>query len=320
MIGLKAMGFWIPDNFSMVKELAEVKKLTSQEADIYSHLRLETVVVADDSDSIDLAVRASEKALEKIDLLARELDLIIYLQSRVPAYLMSSEATRVQKRLGAQNAFAFTVTDTGCANINTALEIATNYLRANQELQNILICTGSKPCGKERYRPANTVIGDAGMGVIVGRTDSLQIVEQKIMTDGQFWDLYKLDYQQMLGVEYRELVSTSPRYKFQLSIASRNNFSQLNREILEKQQIKQIDAYIMQNLSIPAFEFNEDAFQVKFIPSCFANCQRYGHLGSIDILLNLQTGIEKGEISKDDYVLIMNNSPVACWSSLLVKI
>ncbi len=319
MIGIKSMEFILPEKLYLVKDLDEVQNLSPQGEQIYSSLELDTVSIIEDADSIDLAAEASEKALTTAGIEAFDLQMIIFLQSRSPAYLMSSEATRVQERLGAKQALAFTITDNGCANINTALQIACNQLKLNDGIENILICAGSKPFGTERYREATTVIGDAGMGVVVGRTDRLQIVDIKTRTDGKFWDLYKIDYKHMLGHEYKE-ICTSPRYKFELSIASRNNFSQMNQEIIEENHLVGIDAYIMQNLSISAFKFNEDALKLKFAQICYDNCKKYGHLGSIDILLNLQTGLQKGEIKNGDYVLLMNNSPVACWSSMVIKV
>lgn len=319
MIGLKAMEFVIPEKLFPVRDLAEVQGLTPQGELIFNSLQIDTVSVADDADNVDLAYEASRRAIESAGITPAEVDLIIFLQSRSPAYLMSPEAAVVQERLGIKHTYSFTVTDLGCANINSALQIALNFLKVNKEMQNILICAGSKPYGKYRYREAVTVIGDAGMGLIVGRTERNRLIDIKLKTDGKFWDLYKIDYKHMLADEYREQL-TNARYKFELSIASRNNFTELNTRILQDHGISAVQGYVMQNLSKSAFAFNEDAFKLKFAQSCYDNCRRYGHLGSIDIMLNYKVSVESGEFKPGDLVLLMNNSPVACWSSMLMQV
>lgn len=319
-IGLKSMEFVIPDNLFPTKDLAEIQGLSPQAHQAFAMLQVESVSIAEGFDDVQLAVEAGKRAIESAGLTPEQIDLMIFLQSRAPGYLMSSEATRAQNELGLKNAYCFTLTDLGCANISNALLVAKTYLMANHQMQNILICCGSKPFGPFRYREAVTVIGDAGMGVVVSRTEENQIIDVKLKTDGKFWDLYKIDYKHMLSDEYRELC-TSPRYKFELSIASRNNFTEMtNATLAENGLDKSQVLYIMQNLAISAFAFNENALQLKFIKSCYDNCKKYGHLGSIDILLNYKTAIESGELKKGDHVLILNNSPVACWSTLLMQV
>lgn len=319
MIGLKSIEFAISETLVPVKELEETQNLPPMGQQALDMLKIQTVSVIEDQDNVDLAVAASKKAIEKANLTSNDIDLVIFLQSRSPAYLMSPEAACVQDKLGIKKGYSFALTDLGCANISNALLIANNFLQMNPQMENILICCGSKPIGKYRYREAVTVIGDAGMGVIVGRTDQNQIIDVKLKTDGRFWDLYKIDYKNMLADEYQE-ICTSPRYKFELAIASRNNFSELKEQICKDNNIEKVNGYIMQNLSISAFTFNEDAFKLKLARSCHENCKQYGHLGSIDILLNYQSSLSNGEFKKGDVILIMNNSPVACWSTILLQV
>lgn len=318
MIGLKSMEFVIPEQLVPITRLDEVASLHAQGQMIYSTLQLETVAIAEGLDNVDLAEQASRRAMEAAGVTSEQIDMVIFLQSRSPAYLMSPEAACLQERLGIKRGFAFALTDLGCANISNALLIARNFLQLNERMQNILIACGSKPFGNFRYREGVTVIGDAGMGLVVGRTGRNRIIDVKLITDGRFWDLYKIDYKHMLVDEYREAL-TSPRYKFELSIASRNNFNRLNSEICQENGIERVDAYIMQNLSISAFAFNEDTFKVKFTKSCYRNCKAYGHLGSIDIMLNYRDALANGELNEGETALIMNNSPVACWSTLLIQ-
>jgi 3-oxoacyl-[acyl-carrier-protein] synthase-3 len=37
-------------------------------------------------------------------------------------------------------------------------------------------------------------------------------------------------------------------------------------------------------------------------------------------MLNYQAGLETGLFQKGEYVLVMNNSPVASWSNILIEV
>jgi 3-oxoacyl-[acyl-carrier-protein] synthase-3 len=69
-----------------------------------------------------------------------------------------------------------------------------------------------------------------------------------------------------------------------------------------------------------AFRFYEDLLKIKFAPVCYDNLKNYGHLGPMDIMLNLGSGIESGLFKKGELILLMDNSPVAAWGSILVQI
>lgn len=319
MIGLKSMEFCVAEQVTKVAELEEIKNLSPRDQQIFSMLKIDTVSIIEEMDNVDLAVEASRRALTAAGITPTEVDMLIFLQSRAPAYLMSSEATWVQERLGIKQGFSFTVTDLGCANISNAILLAHTFLKSNPTMQNILITCGSKPFGSHRYREGVTIIGDGGMGVVVGRTSRNRIIDVKLVTDGKFWDIYQIDYKKILASDYQEFCA-NPRYKFELSLTTRNRFITLNQQLCQENQVEKIDGYIMQNLSLSAFSFNEDAFKIKVARSCYDNCIRYGHLGSIDILLNYRDAVASGELKEKDLVLIMNNSPVACWSSMLIEV
>lgn len=318
-VGILAMGFYIPEELLPCDKLEEIAELSPEDKERFSLLDIHSIPLERELDSVDMAIKASEKALYNTGLTPGEIDMIIYLQSRSPDYLMSSEATRFQEQLGASRALSFSVNDLGCADVNNALQIASRFLQRNDGIENVLIAYGSKPFGKRRYRKEVTVIGDAGMSLILSRPGSHRILGTVMRTEGKFWDLYKVDYKNKVAEEYEE-TCTNLRYKFELSIASRNMFKELNEQLLQEQDLKSADGYIMQNLSISAFAFNEKAMELRLAQSCYQNCSRYGHLGNIDIFLNYYTSVMSGEFQPGDRILIMNNSPVACWASLLMEV
>ncbi|HSI04121.1 MAG: hypothetical protein ACAI38_18000 [Myxococcota bacterium] len=322
MIGFKAIEFALPPNLVPVSELDEVKRLDAQKRKVFdlTLAGMQTVAIDESRGAVELAVEASKLALDSSSLLPTDIDVLISIQSRAPTYLMASEATHIQDLLGLKKAVAFSVGDLGCANISNAVMVARTMINGSSSINNVLICSGSKPFGVVRYREAVTVNGDAGMGVVVSRDCEDHVIRDvELMTDGKYWDLFRVEYKNKRIEEMVESC-TSERYKFELAIASRNNFNAINRRLLERNTDVRVKAHVMQNLSIEAFRYNEEALDVRFIGSCRDNCARYGHLGSIDVLLNYKTGLARGEIASGDTVLIQNNSPAACWSSMLVSV
>ncbi len=319
MIGLTALQFHLPTTFVPIRELPELTELSDAQRKIFETTLagMETVAIEESMDDVAMATRAARDALEQAELMPSDIGAVLYTQSRAPAFLMSSEATRVQENIGIRSGMALEVGGLGCANISGALRLA-RALLGYEGLGNVLVCGSSKPFGTRRYREAVTIVGDASFATVVSKTEKNQILDLEVITDGRYWDLFRVDYK---NIRQEDLVEqcTNEKYKFDLAIASRNNYRRINEDLRKKSDLSKVNHYIMQNLSIQAFKYNEEALGVKFIEACRDNCRRYGHLGSVDVLLNYVRGREHGVISDGEHVIVQNNSPVACWSSMLMK-
>lgn len=322
MIGIKAIASYFPENVIKINDLPENKELSGDQKMFLQTLGINTIVQAESISSIDLAAKASQKVLEKEDLTADDIDVIILLQSRVPDYLMSSEATHLQKEIGATKALSFTISDLGCVGISCALMLAKSILVSDLSKKNILIAYGSKPFTERRFRYPVTITGDGGCSLIVSRCDTLKIVDLEIETNGKYWNLYKVDFKDKSTKCWREECRNLDEYSFGLSIESRLRFRNLNDTIFQRHGIgyQDIQHFVMQNLSFGAYAYYQNFFNIKIADSCYENLSRYGHLGSMDIILNLQQGLATGKFKSGDKILVMNNSPVAAWSSMLVEV
>lgn len=235
---------------------------------------------------------------------------------------MASEATRIQAAVGAARATTFSVADLGCVSINSAFLVARALLDSNDSWTNVLIAHGSKPPSPRRFRYPVTVNGDGGVAVLVTRDAAPRIADLALETNGEYWDLYRVDFKDKPHRDWVEECKSLRDYSFKLAIESRNRFSAINENVLARagKTIGDVDHFVMQNLSAGAFRFYEEFFKIEFAKACKVNLARYGHLGSMDVPLNLHTGIETGEFARGDVVLVMNNSPVAAWSTMLVEI
>lgn len=321
MSGIASIGLALPGTPTRVTDLPEHAALDEPSRHVFESLGIDTVLVDGGSDAADLAAGAAKSALGAASLGADEVDALVTVQGRVPEFLMASEATKVQAAVGASKATTLSVADLGCVSISSAFLVARALLDSNRSWKNVLVAHGSKPPTPRRFRYPVTVNGDGGVAIVMTRDAAPRILDVAIETNGEYWDLYRVDFKDKPVREWAEECKSLKTYSFKLAIESRNRFKALNEGVLARagKTMSDVRHFMMQNLSAGAFRFYEEFFGIEFAKACKTNLARYGHLGSMDVPLNLHTAIESGEASPGDLVLVMNNSPVAAWSTMLVE-
>lgn len=322
MAGIQHIKTYTPGTQVPVLHLNEKNVLGKEELAYFTTCGIDTICDSGHLTSYDLAKGACEKLLQETGVEAASIDFIIYVQSRLPEQLISSEATRLQYDIKAASALSFAISNLGCADSSMALKLAKDLLAANRKANSVLICYGNKQVSPYRFRYPVTIVGDGGIAALVTRTTDHVITDIQIETNGYYWDLFKLEYLNRKFEDYKEACSDTRKYGFELAIESKNRFAAINGAILDRYGLsgQDIDHFILQNISTRSFEYYEAAFGINISPLCAMNLAAFGHLGSGDILLNYQTGVESGIFKKGDKVLIMNNSPVAAWSSILMEV
>lgn len=322
MIGIEHIASFFGPRRVQVKDLPERAGLSDEERTLLDNLGIDSVVADDGYEAFDLALAASRKLLADNALDPREIDLLILLEGRAPAQLMASSAARLQAAIGATGALAFSLGDLGCVSVSAALQVAQNLLAADLAKRRVLIAYGSRPATPHRFRFPVTVLGDGGFALTVARTERNQILALEVQVNGTYWDLFSVDVRDRPPAEWRESCRNLQTYSFELAIESRNRFERLNRAVLAAAALAQgeVRHFLMQNISVGAFGFYENFLGLEFADGCFENLSRYGHLGPMDVILNLERGLASGAFRPGDPVLVMNNSPVAAWSSMLLRI
>jgi 3-oxoacyl-[acyl-carrier-protein] synthase-3 len=81
-----------------------------------------------------------------------------------------------------------------------------------------------------------------------------------------------------------------------------------------------VRATLMQNVTASAFTFYEQLLGLPIHDVCRDNLRRLGHLGAMDVVLNLQHLLASGDVATGDLVLVLNNSPVAAWAATLWEV
>ncbi|MGX7827866.1 3-oxoacyl-[acyl-carrier-protein] synthase III C-terminal domain-containing protein [Actinokineospora sp. 24-640] len=303
-------------------ELPELPGMSAQEREICAGLGIDRVCVDDDANSRTLAIRAARQALAEAGRTASDVDALILIEPRVPDTLLASEATAVQAALGANRALTFSVGGLGCASIAPALLTARGLLRADPELATVLVAHGSKPPTARRYRHPVTVQGDCGFAVVLSSHGPVRIIDVVLESDGDYAELFRVEYRGVPVEHWREECADIDAYSFQLALRTRDRLRAVNRRLLDRNGLRQSDVagYLCQNLSLAALRFYQETLGATIDSVCADNLRHYGHLGPADALLNLRTSLGRDRWRSGDHVILLNVSPVAAWSAILIEI
>jgi len=317
-IGLGTLHCVLPETVQAVSSLPEYAMLGHDERQFVDSCGIDTVGVLD-LPAAELAARACR------DLLAAapgEPDVLILVGPRAPDVLLGSDACRVQSEAKLSTGFALTVDGLGCTGSSAALGLARDLLVADPSRRSVLIAHASRPTGLDRVRFPVTVIGDGGYAMTMVRGGRPVLKAHRVESDGSFHDLFSVDYKAVPFYEWREHCQSPDRYRFELAMQSRLRFTRLVDEVLEEAAVTRsmVRAVLMQNVTASAYQFYESMLGLPIHPICATHLARYGHLGAMDIALNLDGLLSSDELAEGDHVLVLNNSPVAAWAVTLWEI
>lgn len=320
-LAVRAAAWHHPGRAVSVADLPELAAVSAAEHESCLNLGVEEIRADDALTAFDLMAPAAHRALAEAEVEPSALGALVVVESRAPETLMSSEATRLQAHLGARHALTFSVGGLGCASIVPALLAARGLLATDPDLEHVLVAHGSKPAGPGRYRHPVTVSGDCGQALVLSRQGPVRVIDILQETNGDYWDLFRVDYRGRPVAQWREECADEHACSFRLAIETRNRLRELHRRILDRNGMRAADmaCHLAQNLSLGSLKFSEETLGVTIDAACADNLKRYGHLGPNDILLNLYTAIGRGALAGGRRAVLLSTSPVAAWGALLVE-
>ena len=149
-------------------------------------------IAKDDQLTSDLALEASNQALKNAQLKAQDIEMIV-LASTTPDLTFPATATILQKKLNANNAFAFDV-QAVCSGFIYALNIADNFIKSGQ-VKNALVVGAETLSRIVDWNDRNTCVlfGDGAGAVILQASKDKEsgIIASKLSSDGNLNDILK---------------------------------------------------------------------------------------------------------------------------------
>ncbi|BCL17492.1 3-oxoacyl-ACP synthase [Micromonospora sagamiensis] len=317
---IRRIATFLPERVCPVADLPELAAAGDAQRTAVLRLGVERVRDAGDLGEVPLAAGAATAALAATGTDPAQVDVLLLVQGRAPEHLLSSEATRVQRLVGATNAVTLGVGELGCVSSSAALAVCSGLFAANPGWRTGLVTMGARVATAARYRPPMTVLGDGGLAALVTSYPGggFRLVDQILTSNGEYADLFRIRYRDRPASRWQEECTDPHTYSFRLALESRRRLADLNAELLARNGLRADQVrYVMQNLSTGAFAFWQEALDVELLPVCVRNLREYGHLGSADVLLNLAGAAPA--LRAGEKVLVMNSSPVAAWSSALFE-
>jgi 3-oxoacyl-[acyl-carrier-protein] synthase-3 len=185
-------GSYLPKRILTNKELEKIVKTSDEWITTRTGIKSRRIAGAGEDTSL-MATQAAIKAMEMAGVTAPELDMII-VGTITPEMVMPSCACRVQKEIGAKNAFAFDV-NAACSGFVYALEIADRYVKNAPEMK-ILVIGAETLSARVDWQDRNTCVlfGDgAGACVVTGSEAEDGMFASQLYSDGRLWQLLSLD-------------------------------------------------------------------------------------------------------------------------------
>ncbi|MFL6137855.1 MAG: 3-oxoacyl-[acyl-carrier-protein] synthase III C-terminal domain-containing protein [Frankiaceae bacterium] len=318
-IGIGAIHCLLPEERLTVTDLPEMSGLRQHELDFVRGSGVRTVGVFEGRGAAELAA----EAVRGLGLrTADRPDLLILVSPRSPDVLLGSDVGQVQAEAGLPGTFAFAVDGLGCTGSSAAWALARDLLVADPRRNSAVLAHASRPTGVDRVRYPVTVVGDGACAMTMVRGGRPVLLAHRMESDGAFHDLFRVDYRSSPWYEWREECQSVDRYRFEFAMHSRERLVRLVDETLGDAGIGKADvaATVMQNVTAGAFDFYETLLGLPIHQVCRRGLAEHGHLGAMDVVLNLQRLLAEGGLQQGDHVLVLNNSPVAAWACTLWRI
>ncbi|CAA9287667.1 MAG: hypothetical protein AVDCRST_MAG41-4135 [uncultured Corynebacteriales bacterium] len=318
-VGIGAVRCLLPTGFTAVTDLPEMRRLGAREKEFVAQSGVRTVGVFAGRTPADLAAQASRELLAGAP---REPDQLILIGPRAPEVLIGSDACQVQFESGLRDTFPFTLDGLGCAGSSAAWSLARDLIVADPSRESVLITYASRPTGADRIRYPVTVIGDGAFAMTLVRGGRPVLRAHRMAADGRFHGLFRVDYKNSPPEQWREECRDDDQYKFDLAMQSRSRLGRLVDEVLAAEGVTKADiaTTLMQNVTASAYTFYQRSLGLRIHPVCAEHLAEFGHLGAMDVVLNLDRVLSAGELRRGDLMLVLSNSPVAAWTVTLWEI
>lgn len=188
---ISATGSYLPERILTNAELSQ-KVETSDEWIVERTGITKRHIAAEGELTSDIAYKAALRALEKSDIKAEDIDLII-LATTTPDLTFPASATTVQAKLGANKAFAFDI-QAVCSGFVYAIATADNFIKTGQ-VKNALVIGADILSRIVDWKDRNTCVlfGDGAGAVLLQATTEKNcgIISSDLHSDGTLNDILK---------------------------------------------------------------------------------------------------------------------------------
>ena len=344
-VGVESWGTYVPEFRHSAKYIAEKSGIPQDVLENKFGLNSKSIAGPDDH-NVAMAVKASNIAVERAGISARDIDLIIWAGEGYDKYLLQTCGIKLQNDIGAANAMAFDINQR-CATFMLAFYLVKGLMVIDHRINRVLIASGYRNCDLINYSNPKTrfmiSLAASGVAILLKRNHPENVLlDSTVITDGQFAeDVYipgggsgipmttaggeipptayeviekKLNY---LDIPDPEAM------KNRLDKLSMTNFIKVIDTAIKNSGYtrKDIGYFGLLHMKPSAFEYvaNEVGVDVKTKTTYWDEFVNLGHMGQNDAVMSLEFGIRHNKIKPGDLVVLAGAGIGYSWGAACIK-
>lgn len=267
--------------------------------------------IVENQNTVDLAEKASIKALESAGINSKDLDLII-LATTTPDKVFPASSTMLQNRIGA-NCPAFDL-QAVCAGFIFALTTAEAYIKNGM---NKVLVVGSETLSNIvdwNDRSTAVLFGDGAGAVVLSADETTGILHSQIFSDGAY-----LSSLQTTNSKINELgfITMSGSEVFKIAV---NKLSALAVDSLRATKFNSDDIDFMVPHQANIRIISAVAKKIKIsMDKVIVTVDKHGNTSAASIPLALDYGVRSGKIKKGHKLLFEGIGAGFSWGSVLLE-
>ena len=323
-VGLVATASYLPERWLTAGEIGELAGIPEQVIVEKFGLRGKHIAAPDEHVS-DLSVRAAQALLDETGIDPASIDVVLYYGSMYKDYAVWQAAPHIAHRIGATNAFAVEY-DNVSHGTSIALRVARDLLRAEQELQRVLVVAACRESYLLDYTNTRSRFmfnfGDGAVaGLLVGDADRNELLGAHTITDGSYSLQVKVPGGGSVDPDgYRFLDVADPAaMKGGLDEVSLPNFVAVARGAVERSGLRLEDVAIVCPLHTKRSMFEALLSGLGMREDQAVYLDDTGHMSGVDPLLGLDRAARDGRVRDGDVVLLLSAGTGYTWAASTVR-
>jgi 3-oxoacyl-[acyl-carrier-protein] synthase III len=325
VISLAATASYLPERWMTAAEVAERSGIPEPVVVDKFGLRGKHIA-ADDEHVSDLSVAAANALLEESGVDPESIDVVMYYGSMWKDYAVWQAAPWIAHRIGAANAYAVEYDNVSCGT-PVALRIARDMLRAEDELQRILVVAACREShlldyGNERSRFMFNFGDGAVAGLLEKDGGRNELLGCYGITDGSFSLQVKVPSGGSVSPNggYRFLDVADPAsMKNGLDVVSLPNFVAAARGAVERSGATLEDVGYLCGIHMKPSMHRMLVEALGLDESRAAYLDDTGHMSGVDPLLALDRAARNGELRDGELVLLLAAGTGYTWAASVVR-
>jgi 3-oxoacyl-[acyl-carrier-protein] synthase-3 len=332
-VGLESWGIYLPKSKHTSEYISRESGIPKQVLEEKFGLKSKTVPGPEDH-TVAMGAKASNQALERADISAEDLDLIIWAGEVYAERPMMTYGIKLQQLLGNPiKAWAFDINQR-CGTFLVGMLLGKSLIQINSNIKRVLVASGYRNSDLINYKNQNSrfMISLAASGaaaVLKGDSKTNEILGISAISDGRFADDVYVPAGGTIQPISKEAIENDLIYldvpdpeglKQRLDKFSMDAFVRVIDDALSQSGYsrKDIDYLALLHMKRSAFEYVAKAVGVDPYKQA-TYFEEIGHNGQNDGMISLEYGLRDGKIKKGNIVVLTAAGIGWAWNAGVIK-